>query len=287
MSHEQQAEDAGSALVLPHRREAVPRRDAMPAQAQRPADPNQMIQSAIERGMDPDTLRQLMDMRREWMAEESRRAFIAAMSEFKAEPISIEKNVHVFYTTNKGPVDYWHADLAQVSEKIGRAMSKHGLSFRWNTVQESGRVTVTCIVEHRDGHSERTQLSASADNSGGKNDIQAIGSTVSYLQRYTLQSAAGIASGGSADDDGRGVEAGRESDPEPRISEDQAEDLKARAKLTSVDTPKLLQSVAKTFKIPPPESIDALPARCYEAALNSLKAREERMREAGTITDAE
>jgi hypothetical protein len=53
------------------------------------------------------------------------------------------------------------------------------------------------------GHSERTPLEASPDASGGKNGIQAVGSTVTYLQRYTLLSATGMAVQ-DQDDDGRG-----------------------------------------------------------------------------------
>jgi hypothetical protein len=56
------------------------------------------------------------------------------------------------------------------------------------------------------GHSERTTLSATADTSGSKNSIQAIGSTVTYLQRYTLLAAVGLAAGG--DDDGQAASPG-------------------------------------------------------------------------------
>ena len=59
-------------------------------------------------------------------------------------------------------------------------------------------ITVTCIVSHLDGHSESTTMSASADKTGGKNEVQAIGSTVTYLQRYTLIGSLGIT---TADDD--------------------------------------------------------------------------------------
>jgi hypothetical protein len=44
-------------------------------------------------------------------------------------------------------------------------------------------------------------LRAGADQSGAKNSIQAIGSTISYLQRYTLKAALGLAA--ANDDDGK------------------------------------------------------------------------------------
>jgi hypothetical protein len=67
-----------------------------------------------------------------------------------------------------------------------------------------------CIVEHRDGHSEDTSLTAQPDNSGKKNSIQAIGSTITYLQRYLLKLALGIAA--SKDDDANS--AGGQQDPD-------------------------------------------------------------------------
>ena len=59
---------------------------------------------------------------------------------------------------------------------------------------------MTCIVSHRQGYSEENTLSAGRDESGNKNSIQAIGSTLTYLQRMTLKAALGLAA--SSDDDG-------------------------------------------------------------------------------------
>jgi hypothetical protein len=66
-------------------------------------------------------------------------------------------------------------------------------------------------VSHRDGYSEETELSGGNDNSGNKNDIQAVGSTITFLQRYTLKAALGLAA--TVDDDGRNSSA-TEKEPE-------------------------------------------------------------------------
>src|SRR5437660_174203 len=58
---------------------------------------------------------------------------------------------------------------------------------------EGGTIRVTCILTHVQGHSEQVSMSAQPDTSGSKNSIQAIGSTASYLQRYTLFAATGLA----------------------------------------------------------------------------------------------
>ena len=64
---------------------------------------------------------------------------------------------------------------------------------------------MTCVLSHRDGYSEETTLTAGADDSGKKNSIQAIGSTTTYLQRYTLKLALGLATQ-DRDDDGASSE---------------------------------------------------------------------------------
>jgi ERF superfamily len=63
---------------------------------------------------------------------------------------------------------------------------------------------VTCILTHQMGHSEETTLAGAPDNSGSKNSIQAIGSTVTYLERYTLLAATGLAAA-NGDNDGQGA----------------------------------------------------------------------------------
>lgn len=61
-----------------------------------------------------------------------------------------------------------------------------------------------CIISHVDGHDESTTMSAEADTSGNKNAIQSRGSSVTYLQRYTLIGALGISTA-DEDVDGQGT----------------------------------------------------------------------------------
>jgi hypothetical protein len=168
-----------------------------------PADmtPMQMLQIAVSKGVDTEQIKQLMELQREWKADKARDAFVRAMSDFRAEALSIEKKKRVSF----GTTSYKHATLSQLVDIASPALSAHGLSHRWETKQEGGAITVTCIITHQLGHSEQCSLTAGADESGGKNKIQAIGSTVSYLQRYTFTAITGLAAK-DVDDDGRGAE---------------------------------------------------------------------------------
>ena len=92
---------------------------------------------------------------------------------------------------------------AEIIACINEALSEHGLSAAWETAQNNGSVTVTCKITHIMGHSESTSLTAAPDNTGSKNPIQAIGSTVTYLQRYTLLALTGLATYEQDDDGGK------------------------------------------------------------------------------------
>jgi hypothetical protein len=185
------------------------RQELMPAdhsQAVMAITPMGMIQMAVQQGADIDKLRQLLDLQERWEKTEARKAFVAALSAFKANPPLIYKNKQVSFSTQKGKTEYRHATLGEVSDAIGQSLAGHGLSHRWNVEQMTGgMIRVTCILMHQLGHSESVSLEAGRDESGSKNNIQAVGSTVTYLQRYTLLAATGCAVSDS-DDDGRGSE---------------------------------------------------------------------------------
>lgn len=164
-----------------------------------PVTPMQLIERASAQGASVEVMQQLFELKLRVEADEARKAFNAAMADFKANPPRINKNRHVKF----GNTEYDHATLDNVVEKVTSALSKVGISHKWDTEQKDGKVIVTCVLTHSMGHSERTPLEAPADTSGSKNAIQAIGSAVTYLQRYTLLAATGLAVAG-ADNDGAG-----------------------------------------------------------------------------------
>lgn len=171
--------------------------------------------------IDIDKLSKLLDVQERWERNEAKKAYVEAMAAFKASPPTIKKDRHVKFDTQKGKTEYFHASLENVTATINQALSKHGLTASWTTVQNNGSVTVTCVITHVFGHSESTSLTSAPDTSGSKNPIQAIGSAVSYLQRYTLLSLVGLATEGQ-DDDGAGTSA-KPKEPEKKWTKKQKE----------------------------------------------------------------
>lgn len=166
---------------------------------QQAVTPMTLLQIATQQdSVDVDKLTKLYDLQKQWEANEAKKDFDRAMSAFRAEVPAIKK-------TRKAH-NSMYAGLAETLAVIQHILSKHGLSHSWRNDQAGGAITVTCIVSHNSGHSEQTSMIAESDKSGSKNSIQAIGSTTTYLQRYTLFSILGLASTDD-DDDGSGSSA--------------------------------------------------------------------------------
>ena len=162
--------------------------------------PAGLLLLAVQRGADVDQLSKLMDLQERWQREEARRAYFSAKSRFQAICPEITKDREVSF--GAGKTQYKYATLAGIIRQVKEPLANCDLTYRWEIHDTAESIQVTCILSHRDGHSEQNTMSAQPDASGSKNAIQERGSTVSYLQRYTLIGALGIASA-NEDDDGR------------------------------------------------------------------------------------
>lgn len=160
-------------------------------------DAMSLVSAAIEKGLDAESLRAISDMAERETLRRAKAAYAKAKGEALPElgaTVAKTKQVHA------GAIKYRHAELSSLVEGTSSVLAKHGLSFNWHIDQADGHVHVSCVLSHIDGHSESVSISAPADSGQGRNAVQAIGSTITYLQRYTLKSILGMA---EQDNDGR------------------------------------------------------------------------------------
>lgn len=163
--------------------------------------PMQLMQIAIQNNGAVEQLEKLMELQERWEARQAKQAYFSALASFQAEMPVIEKKKCVYYQSRKPgvpPTEYKYAPLDDIMFQIRSLLDKNGLSVRWEQTQDEALIKVTCIVTHIQGHSERVVLSGIPDQSGNKNNIQSTASTVTYLRRYTVTGALGIA---TADED--------------------------------------------------------------------------------------
>lgn len=165
-------------------------------------NPGALLQIAVERGDSIEVLTKLMDLKDRYDAKMAVEAFNAAFAAFKAEAVVLIRNKLIADGPLKGKK---HAELSDAVNAATPALSKHGLSVSWSLKQDraTGQIEVTCTLRHAAGHSESVTMVGDPDTGPGRNKIQAIGSTKTYLERYTYTAILGLAAQ-DADDDGAG-----------------------------------------------------------------------------------
>lgn len=217
---------------------------------------------------DIDKLERMLAMKERLDERNAKIAFADALSTARAEIPPIIKDATVDFTSAKGRTHYQHETLAGIAKQIDPVLSRHGLSYRFRTAQTGGAVSVTCIISHRDGHSEETSLSGSPDVSGNKNGFQAVGSAVTYLQRYTLKAALGLSA--EVDDDAQGAAPRPDQRREPKrdLEREVADAIRAIERESTMDS--LAAYFGDLFRSSPDVAKDARVISAKDAAKERL-----------------
>jgi hypothetical protein len=184
--------------------------------------PMDLLQLAIEREGSIDVIERLARLQIEFMDRDAKLAYTQAFEEFKANVPSVVKDSVIL--VNEQPRGKY-AKLDKICNTLIPALLKVGITHRWKTrMTEDGKmVLVTCFLRHRLGHEEDgSTLGGPPDTSGSKNAIQACGSTVSYLERYTL-----VASCGISIQDQDNIDSGIQTKPEDLLEESVVRDFVA------------------------------------------------------------
>lgn len=232
------------------------------------ASPIDIVQTALKSG-NVEMYREAVALYKELEGMAARKAFDNAMAD-AVFPI-IKKNRAVDFTSAKGRTYYKHEDLAEVLRAVVPVLAANGLSHRFRVTSNVNEpVTVTCIISHRDGYFEETTLCAGKDDTGGKNMIQQVGSTLTYLQRMTLKAALGLAA--SEDDDGQSSEVSPDfpgdkqtvaPPPAGSITQDQADQLRDLLDSREVSRIAFLQWAKRT-------RIEDIPAEHFDSCIAAI-----------------
>jgi len=149
-----------------------------------------LMEMALSNDVDINKMEKLMDLQERWEAKEANKAFSKALALFQSKCPTIKKS--------KSAHNYKYAPMEDIVSQVSGLLADCGLSYRFEQDQGNGIIGVTCVVTHLDGHQEKLRIEAEADTGPGRNKIQSIGSTITYLKRYAFQGSLGIA---TADED--------------------------------------------------------------------------------------
>lgn len=151
-----------------------------------------MAAVAVQRG-DVAMLKELKAMIDAEENKQAERQFVSSFAMAQSEFPIIPKR-------GRGHNNIQYARIEDIMQGVMPVLHKHGLSLNHKTNNSNGIVTVTAILSHEGGHKEVDTLCGPPDDSGKKNAVQAIKSTVTLLKRSTAESLLGLSSHGEDDD---------------------------------------------------------------------------------------
>lgn len=159
-----------------------------------------MIMQAIEKGMPVETMKEILAMRTALRAEWAKEQFDRAMADCQAELPIVGKS-KMARDENKGKDLYRYAPLDAIVKETRDIITRHGFSYSFKSLNTPDKVKVTCIVKHRDGHTEESDMETALST---KTQImsapQQIAATVTFNKRYAFVNAFGITTGGEDDE---------------------------------------------------------------------------------------
>lgn len=221
-------------------------------------------QAALDPNVDVQKMHGLLDVQERMMNKQAEINFNNALGDLQANLPRIKKDAKIVH---KGQLISTYAKYETIDEIIRPLLIARGFSLRFNSRESNGKVIITGTLAHRDGHSITDEIPLSLDSSGAKNNVQGVGSTISYGKRYLVGMLLNLVFEGEDDD---GMAAGQG----PTITAEQAATIKGLIEKTNSDTKQFLNWLG----IP---NVDAMPATYYDRAFQTLKRKETEAQQGG------
>ncbi|MFA6006909.1 MAG: ERF family protein [Candidatus Paceibacterota bacterium] len=156
--------------------------------------PEVLIAQAIDKGLPVETMERLLAMRTALKAEAAKEAFDEAMANFQAECPIVGKGKEV--KNRSGVVMYHYAPLDSIVTEVKGIIGKHGFSYSIKTEIKENAVKVVCIVKHKGGHSELSDMEVPlATRTEIMSAPQQTAATMTFAKRYAFCNAFGIMTG--------------------------------------------------------------------------------------------
>lgn len=228
-----------------------------------------------------EKLERLLEMQKQVMAKQAEMNFNAALVRLSGDLPRIKRTRSVAYDKVKGnpaagkQEAFKYAAYEDIDAALRPLLAREGLHPLFTTAPrtgDGGGAVVTCTLLHIDGHSMSASVQVSLDSSGGKNNIQAMSSTISYGKRISLSMLLNIVTEGE-DDDGEKSEISF-------IGSEQAKALEALIKETNSDRAKFLAYVAA-------ESVEKILPENLEKGMKILNERKAGVKGAQIKTHSE
>ena len=218
------------------------------------------LDKAVTAGAGIDTIERLVKMMERERDDQRRQSFFEAMSGFQAECPRIIKSKEV--QRKGGGLLYKYCPLDLIVKVTGPVAQRYGFSHRFETEGGEKGVTVTCIVTHRAGHSEKTPVFIPATQGQHTNAAQNQGVVLTYGQRYSYLGAFGLTISGEDAD-------GNQDGDSPAITSDEVDHIDALIEESGYDYAKTKGRVLSVAGV---ADIRDMTHEDYLKAVSNLKA---------------
>lgn len=171
-----------------------------------------IMKLAADPNIDVGKITALIELDRGMQRDQAKREFDTAFAALSAGLPTIKKNGEVKYPEDKTKPNgrmlkaFNYARYEDILELVAPLLKEHKFQIAFDTEPHSdGKITVIGFLRHAAGHEVSARFGPlMLDTSGGKNNIQAVGSTFSYGKRYVLTALLNLVFEGEDDDGVRG-----------------------------------------------------------------------------------
>lgn len=227
-----------------------------------------IAKAARDPNVDVEKMERLFAMQERVQAREAKLAFTEAKLAMRPELPEITMRGRIVIRDKNDPTKITQerpfARFEDIQEAIEPVLLAHGFDLEFkNGLSPDGKVRVTTILTHRDGHSEDTYFDLPMDTSGSKNNVQAVGSSTSYAKRYGVLSILNIRVAGEDDDAATAI-------PPVAISVKQYDELKKLIVGTQSDEERFEAFLRQAKKLGPKEDLSELRLEHFDFAKDAL-----------------
>jgi hypothetical protein len=233
-----------------------------------------LIERLAENPALADHLQRALDFQKEVMAHQAEIDFLEAKARIKKKLASIRivKSKSVLYDIEKnnpkaGQAEaFRYAPLEEIDKHLAPLLAAEGMDLTYTNKPrqgDGGGAVIVGKLRHVKGYFEESEMSLPLDTSGGKSNIQAMGSTNAYGRRYVACNLFNIVVIGD-DDNGTGG----------TIDEAQVAAIRSLLQETGSDQTKFL----KYLKAP---TIEEIPYRSYPKAMSALEEKRAKEKPSG------
>jgi hypothetical protein len=211
--------------------------------------------------IDPDRLEKFLDLQIKMENRQAEREFNEAFSEFQKECPIIKRTKRTEFTskTTGTKTSYEYSPLDELVFVVKPILTKHGLSYSFDTSSGKDESKLYVDIKHKGGHKVRSELTYDTIHDDSRmNNSQRRKSAMTYAKRALLENALGVVTTGEDDDANRAID-----NP---VSQEQLDEIRSLIKLTKADTSKFMAFIQV-------EKLEDLSAYEAKNAIHALKEK--------------